>query len=234
MAAITVATALTEMRALLRDTNSAAPAFTDAQGMSLLNLGLLWWSENMERRTRRYTRSSPITFTGAVTEWTAGAPTMDTNFTSDVAEFLEVGLDAEAYTGGTGSTYPLERIGWTEMRQRQFSASTGRPTHWAAFKHNGSHVWTIGLYPLANLESEGPDVGWKLVGLVRVQPTLLTLTTDKIDLGDSETRSNILLASILMAPLMNRGDLAGVFKNLLPERVREKMESTPLHDEVNA
>lgn len=236
MAGLAVSTALTELRALLRDTNSAAPAFTDAQGIIMLNLGLMWWGENMERRTKRYTRAAPFTFTGATTEWTAGAAYLDTDWTSDVAEVLEVGLDGLVALGAANSVIPLERMGWAELRKRQFDTAlvSGQPTHWAAFKHNGSHFWRFALLPIANNESTGPAVGWKLVGLVRVHPTPLVNTTDNIDLGASETRSIILLAAILFAPLVDRTELADVFKQMLPERVREKMESTRTHDEVLA
>src|SRR4030042_1988746 len=113
--AITVATALTQMRAVLRD-SSAAPGFLDADGMIVLNIAHLWWHENMERRTVTYPAGGEFTFVtgggvGSEQDWPAGTYYDDIEFEKDAAEILEVGLEASLNGVGTsGQSIVLERV----------------------------------------------------------------------------------------------------------------------------
>lgn len=231
--AMTVATALTEMRAILRDSSTAA-AFTDAQGMHFLNLAHLWWHENMERRSNTYTSSNFPFVTGGTT-WEAGTYHDDIEFTTDVAEMLEVGLDAETSGGSAEQLVVLERLPWSELRFRQNSDSAqAQPTHWAAVKLNGSYRWRLALYPLANYAITLGSVEWGVAGTVRIQPAALTATSNNIDLGDSETGAMITIAAALLAPRMNRKALGDHLWTVLPKVVQDKMATTQVHDEVNA
>ena len=234
MAAL-VSTALTEMRAILRD-KSGSPGFTDAQGITFLNMAFLWWRENMERRTERTALTLVTGGIGGATKWAQGRAVDDIEFSADVAEILEMGLDGSDPSGGSpGEVIPLDRASWGDLRSRHAATPTeAQPTHWAAVKLNGSYRWKLMLYPPANLAATGPDVEWDLIAVVRLQPTALSLTTHRIDVGDSETGSVVTIASMLAAPRTGRPNLAKHLRSLLPRVVRDKMETTQVHDEANA
>lgn len=232
--AITVATALTRMRAMLRD-SSTAPGFLDADGMVFLNIAHLWWHENMERKSTTYSTGSNFPFVGGGTTWTQGTYYDDIEFTSDAAELIEVGLDAASSGLTSGQSIILERLPWSEIRMRQNSDSTqAQPVYWGALKLNGSYRWRLALYPLANYAITVSSTKWGVGGTVRHQPAVLTATTNNIDLGDSETDAMITIAAALMAPRMGRPGLGAHLWTVLPKVVQDKMETTKVHDEVNA
>ena len=215
------ATMVSNVRLNIQDTDtSVSTAFTDAQITTFLNLGIRWLYENYERRTKYVTLVA--SFTGSLYE-------IDGDATCLYPELLTVSV-----TGASGEM-PLRPMEWGELRFRQqLGTAEGAPRHYAALKYGGAAVsasaqnlWKFALYPV-------PSSTVVLKGVVRDYPVALSADADYVDLGDFEAQLAEIVASILAAPRAGRPELAEDLKGLLPEMLRDKLETHATRTEVKA
>lgn len=222
MAARTLTTMTTNVRTFIQDTSTTAPALTDAQLMKWINTGLLWMYEGSEKRTKTATLIASLT-----------ANTLEVNgdATCLYPEILQVAINP----GGGVPITPLYRMGWTELRNRQYLAQTpATPTHWAGLKKGGAGLgaaaqnkWLFSFFPI-------PSATFVIDGVVRDYPTLLTTGADLIDLGEWEAECVEVISAIIAAPRMGRPDLAADLMGLLPKWIQDKLQTHATRDEVNA
>lgn len=221
MAAPILSTMRTNVRLLTQDASTVSPGLTDAQVNTFINLALMWWYENYEKRVKY------VTF---VADWADGAFIQDGDATCLYPEIFEVSLKV----GATDEDTPLDRMGWTELRARQ-TATAGTPTHWAGLKYGGAAVsasaqnkWKFALFPIPSANDS------VLRGVVRDYPVALSADADIADLGDFEGKCVEIIASIFAAPRMGRPELSDDLKGLLPKMIQDKLETHQRRDEVNA
>lgn len=222
MATRSRSTMVTNVRTFIADTSTTAQAFTDAQLTKWINTGLLWMYESVEKRVKSVT---------LIADWDANNYTKNGDPTCLYPEILEASISIDA---GVTST-PLFRMGWSELRRRQYTGSVGTPTHFAALKMGAAAVsadaqnkWLFALYPV-------PDAANNIItGIVRDYPVLLSVDADLIDLGEYEAECAEIIAAIIAAPRMGRSDLAADLMGLLPKLMQDKLRTHSVRDEVNA
>ena len=223
MAAPTLTTMMSNVRLLIQDTNTTtAPAFTDAQITTFINRALRWWYENIEKRVKYVT---------LVADWDAGVDVQDGDATCLYPEILEFSL-----VDSNGYDLPLDYLPWSEIRMRQSTDPTETtPTHYSKLKYGGAAVsasaqnkWKFALYPVPSASNN------VLKGVVRDFPVALSAGADIVDLGDFEGDCVETVAAILAAPRSSRPELAEDLWRLLPQLVKDKLETHMKRDEVNA
>jgi hypothetical protein len=212
-----------DVRLLIQDTNTTtATAYTAAQITTFINTALLWWYENNERR---------IKYATIVATWSIGVLIQDGDATCLYPEILSVNYEGNAAT----KDVPLEELPWAELRDRQqYALATGTQTHYAKLKYGGAAVsasaqnkWKFALYPV-------PDAGVILKAVVRDYPVQLSADADIVDLGDFEGQCVSIIAAILAAPRAGRPELAQDLTAMLPQIIRDKLETHATRLEVKA
>ena len=217
-----MATALSDVRGVVRlllgtlDDATATLDFSNADLLIHINAAYRWWFDNSEKRVKAVT----LVATAA-----QGIYVQAMDAAAVYPEILEVTLD---------STYPLEPMAWSELRNRQQADGTeARPTHYAIRKLSGAaptgtaqNKWDIALFPIA-------DASYSVEGLVRDYPTALSADGDVLYVGDFEGRVLIpCYATILAAEGAGRPDLAEDLIGLFPEMVRDRLVAHSSREEV--
>lgn len=223
MAAPTLTTMMSNVRLFIQDTDTTvSPAFTDAQLTTFINAALMWWYENNEKRIKAVTALASVT---------AGAFEQDGDATFLYPEIFGLHLDASGIPG----VFPLDRIGWNEIKLRQTrNETTSEPRFYAALKYGGAAVsaaaqnkWKFAFYPI-------PGSGFSATAIVRDYPVALSAGADICDVGDFEGKCIEIIAAIFAAPRMGRPELAQDLMGLLPKMIQDKLETHAKHDEVAA
>lgn len=223
MAAPTLTTMMSNTRLLIQDTNTTtAPAFTDAQITTFINLALMWWYENNEKRIKSVT---------AIASIADGLYEQDGDSTFLYPEILG------AYIDGTGvdGVIPLKRAAWNDVKTHQnLDTTQSTPTVYAALKYGGAAVsasaqnkWKFAFWRL-------PTSGLSLVAIVRDYPVALSAGSDICDVGDYEGKCIEIIAAIFAAPRMGRPELAEDLMALLPKLVQDKLDTHRSKDEAIA
>lgn len=224
MAAPTLTTMMSNVRLLIMDTNTTtAPYYTDAQITTFINLGLMWWYENNEKRIKSVT---------AIATTTNSAFEQDADSTFLYPEILGASIDITGIYGAQ----PITRIGWNEikMRQNRDVDGSGTPIVYAALKYGGAAVsasaqnkWKFAFYPI-------PNGSYSVTCIVRDYPVALSAGADIVDLGDFEAKCVEIIAAIFAAPRSGRPELAQDLMGLLPQMVQDKLQTHMRRDEVVA
>jgi hypothetical protein len=223
MAAPILTTMMSNVRLLIADTSTTAPAFTDAQVTTFINLALMWWYENYEKRVKYVT---------LVADWDTQTE-KDGDATCIYPEILEVMLK----NGAASTTVPLRPMGWSELRNRQTDGTVadGTPAYHAKLKYGGAGVgaaaqnlWKFALLPTPTASNN------VLLGIVRDYPVALSAGADIVDLGDFEAKCVEVIAAIFAAHRAGRPELAEDLRGLLPQLVQDKLETHRVHDEATA
>ena len=154
MAAPTLTTMMGNVRLFIQDTNTTtAPAFTDAQITTFINLALMWWYENNEKRIKSVT---------AIASITAGLYEQDGDASFIYPEIL--GVHRSSSTG----VKPLLRMGWNDIKARQNrDAVTSAPEYYSALKYGAAGVGAAAQNKWKFAFWRVPIAGLSLTAIVR-------------------------------------------------------------------
>ena len=222
MAAPTLSTMRSNFRLLIQDTSTTSPGFTDAQTTTWINLALMWWYENNEKRIKTAT---------AIASISAGTYEQDGGATFLYPEILGAHLDGS----GVDGVQPLKRVGWNDIKTHQhLDAVTSSPVCYAALKYGAAGVgaaaqnlWKFAFWRV-------PVAGLSLECIVRDYPTALSADADIVDLGDFEAKCVEIIAAIFAAPRVGRPELAEDLLGLLPKMIQDKLDTHRTRDEAVA
>jgi len=235
MATTTRANMVSNVQLYIMDVSSTAATFTSTQLTTFINMALLWWYENYEKR---------IKYATLIAAWpdTLGAAYESDGDTSCLyPEILEIyrrttSLNAEA-SGSEAEDTPLIKMDWNELRARQASlTAVAAATHYAILKYGAAAVsasaqnkWKFALYPVPAQGS-----AYKITGLVRDYPVQLSADADIVDLGEYEARCVEIIAAILASRRKGKPELGEDLMQLLPKLIQDKLATHQSRDEVKA